>query len=82
MERFISKMNSMVRSPINAEFRATGRDTMGVKFVTPNPGRAVFHAVYLPVSDFWPLQLTETALFGGLALLLIAFAAWRVLGSD
>jgi hypothetical protein len=53
-----------------------------VKFVTPNPGRAVFHAVYLPVSDFWPLQLTETALFAGLGLLLIAFAAWRVLSSD
>jgi hypothetical protein len=54
----------------------------GVKFVTPNPGRAVFHAAYIPVSDFWPLQLTETALFAGLALLLIAFATWRVLSSD
>lgn len=52
------------------------------KMAAPNVGSAVFHAVYQPVSDFWPLQLTETALFGGTALLLIAFAAWRVLRSD
>jgi ABC-2 family transporter protein len=36
----------------------------------------VFHAVYQPVSDFWPLQLTETGLFIGLAGILIGFAAW------
>jgi ABC-type transport system involved in multi-copper enzyme maturation permease subunit len=54
----------------------------GVKVIGPNMNSAVFHAVYQPVSHFWPLQLTETALFAGLALLLIAFAAWRVLGSD
>jgi hypothetical protein len=36
----------------------------------------VFHAVYQPVSDFWPLQLTETGLFMGLAGILIGFAAW------
>ena len=52
------------------------------KFAAPNLGHAVFRAVYQPVSDYWPLQLTETALFAGMALLLIAFAAWRVLASD
>jgi DNA gyrase subunit A len=31
----ITAAGQVVRSPINAEFRATGRDTMGVKFVTP-----------------------------------------------
>jgi DNA gyrase subunit A len=31
----ITQVGQVVRSPINAEFRATGRDTMGVKFVTP-----------------------------------------------
>jgi fumarate reductase subunit D len=36
----------------------------------------IFHATYIPASDFWPLQLTETALFTGIALLLIGFAAW------
>jgi hypothetical protein len=36
------------------------------------------HAVYHPASHFWPLQLIETALFGGVALLLIAFAAWWI----
>lgn len=40
------------------------------------------HAVYQPASRFWELQGIETALFGGLALLLIAFAAWRVLRVD
>ncbi len=53
-----------------------------VKLAAPNLNHAVFHAVFQPVSHFWPLQLTETALFVGLAILLIAFAAWRVLRSD
>jgi len=34
------------------------------------------HVVYQPPSHFWPLQLTETGLFAGIALVLIAFAAW------
>jgi ABC-type transport system involved in multi-copper enzyme maturation permease subunit len=54
----------------------------GPKLAAPNLADARFHAVYQPVSHYWPLQLTETALFAGLALLLIAFAAWRVLASD
>ena len=37
---------------------------------------AVFHVVYQPESHFWPLQLTETGLFVGLAAILILFAAW------
>ena len=37
---------------------------------------STFHAVYEPASNFWPLQLTETGLFAGLAALLILFAAW------
>ena len=53
-----------------------------VKLAAPNLSHAVFHAVYQPLSHYWPLQLTETALFTGVALLLIAFAAWRVLRSD
>jgi len=36
----------------------------------------VFHAVYQPASDFWPMQLTETGICAGVAALLIAFAAW------
>jgi hypothetical protein len=35
-----------------------------------------FRAVYEPAGNFWPLQLTETGLFAGLAALLILFAAW------
>jgi hypothetical protein len=34
------------------------------------------HAVYQPASHFWALQGIETALFAGVAVLLIAFAAW------
>jgi hypothetical protein len=33
-------------------------------------------ATYIPASQFWNLQLTEFALFGGVALVLLAFAAW------
>jgi len=40
------------------------------------PGPTTMHAVYQPASHFWPLQGLETTLFGGVALILIAFAAW------
>jgi hypothetical protein len=46
------------------------------KVAAPGPGNALFHVAYQPVSHFWPLQLTETGLFGGLAAILIVFAAW------
>jgi hypothetical protein len=42
----------------------------------PSLSHAVFHAIYQPESHFWPLQLTETALFVGVAALLIGFAVW------
>jgi hypothetical protein len=45
-------------------------------------GAGYNHAIWQPASRFWELQGIETALFGGIALLLIAFAAWRVLASD
>ena len=37
----ITQNGQVVRSPINADFRPTGRSTMGVKFVTPKAGDAV-----------------------------------------
>jgi hypothetical protein len=40
---------------------------------------AYMHATYHPASHFWPLQLLETAIFGGTALALIGFAAWWTL---
>jgi hypothetical protein len=39
-------------------------------------GAAYMHAVYDPASRFWQFQGIETAMFGGVAVLLIAFAAW------
>ena len=37
----ITSGGQVVRSPINDQFRATGRSTMGVKFVTPKNGDSV-----------------------------------------
>jgi hypothetical protein len=45
-------------------------------------GAGYNHAVWQPASRFWEFQGIETALFAGVGLLLIAFAAWRVLSSD
>lgn len=45
-------------------------------------GAGFTHILYQPASRFWEFQGIETALFGGVALLLIAFAAWRVLRID
>jgi hypothetical protein len=36
------------------------------------------HAVYQPASRFWLFQGIETAVFGGVALALLAFAAWWI----
>jgi hypothetical protein len=33
---------------------------------------------YHPASHFWSLQIIETALFGGIALALLALAAWWI----
>jgi len=60
----ITQAGQVVRSPVNDEFRATGRSTMGVKFVTPKSGdavavvtRSVESAVVEEVSD----SVTEVA---------------------
>jgi hypothetical protein len=37
------------------------------------------HVVYHPASHFWALQIRETALFGGLAVALLAFGIWWTL---
>jgi hypothetical protein len=39
-------------------------------------GGGYTHAIYIPASRFWELQGIETAIFGGIALGLILFAAW------
>jgi hypothetical protein len=58
----------------------------GVKGLDPHclirHGAGYTHAVWQPASRFWEFQGIEFALFGGIALLLLAFAAWRVLSSD
>jgi ABC-type transport system involved in multi-copper enzyme maturation permease subunit len=47
-----------------------------VQVAAPGMSHALFHVVYQPESHFWPLQLTETGLFAGVAIALILFAAW------
>jgi hypothetical protein len=42
------------------------------------PSSAYMHAVYQPASRFWALQGVETAMFGGIAVALILFAAWWI----
>ena len=44
--------------------------------VSAGAARTIFQVVYQPQSHFWPLQLTETGLFVGLAAILVIFAAW------
>jgi hypothetical protein len=39
-------------------------------------GAGYNHAIYEPASRFWDFQGIETALFAGIALALLAFAAW------
>jgi hypothetical protein len=52
----------------------------GIKGLDPRclarHGAGYNHAVWQPASRFWEFQGIETALFGGLALALLAFAAW------
>jgi hypothetical protein len=45
-------------------------------------GAGFTHALYQPASRFWEFQGIETALFGGVAVLLLAFATWRLLRAD
>jgi hypothetical protein len=56
--------------------------TGGVKRIDPSclggRGGGYMHAVFQPASRFWLFQGIETALFGGIGLMCILFAAWWV----
>lgn len=45
-------------------------------------GATYNHAVFFPASSFWDFQAIETALYVGVALLLISLASWLVLRTD
>ncbi len=45
-------------------------------------GATYNHQLYFPASRFWDFQAIESALYVGVALLLIALASWRVLKAD
>jgi hypothetical protein len=59
---------------------AVGDGKGAVKVIDPSclPDNLYNHAVYQPASRFWLFQGIETALFGGVAVALIVFAAWWV----
>jgi hypothetical protein len=60
--------------------RRVGDGNGVVQVIDPSclPENLYNHAVYQPASRFWEFQIIETALFGGVAVALIAFAAWWV----
>ncbi|MGC4109836.1 MAG: DNA gyrase subunit A [Nocardioides sp.] len=60
----ITQGGQVVRSPINEDFRSTGRSTMGVKFVTPKDGDAV---AVVTRSVETPDEVLEEASTGGSA---------------
>ncbi len=64
-------------NPLQECERAAGQ---GVQVIDPSclPENVYNHAVYHPASRFWLFQGIETALFGGVAVALILFAAWWV----
>jgi hypothetical protein len=63
--------------------RSCGRGLGGVKMVDQaclaRHGAGFSHAVFIPADRFWLLQGLEAALFGGVALVLVAFAVWWLL---
>ena len=66
-----------LQATIHGQGVTSGSGFIGpVKGQAPGLRNAVFHVVYQPESHFWPLQLTETGLFVGVAAVLILFAAW------
>jgi hypothetical protein len=61
--------------------RITTGSFLGGRVQVAEPGNqshTVWHVVYQPSSQFWPLQLAETGVFTGAAALLVGFAAWWV----
>ena len=54
------------------------RDCVSPTRCLAHKGDGYMHAVYQPASRFWLFQGIETALFGGVALALILFAAWWI----
>jgi hypothetical protein len=50
----------------------------GLRLIDPSCLSGFTRAVYQPASRFWLFQGIETAIFGGVAIALIAFAAWWV----
>jgi hypothetical protein len=69
-----------VAPPLSALHGCEHAAGKGVRIVDPSclPANLYNHAVYQPAGRFWLFQGIETALFGGIAVALILFAAWWV----
>ena len=68
---------SAVANILQSCSNAVGPQTRSISQACLNRhGGGYNHAVYQPAGRFWLFQGIETALFGGMALTLVAFAAW------
>jgi hypothetical protein len=74
--------HALTQPGLNAIQSCSGAATGGVKRMDPSclvaRGGGYMHAVFQPASRFWLFQGIETALFGGIGLVCILFAAWWV----
>jgi hypothetical protein len=72
----------LTQYPVDAHGHALQLATCPGNGICAMPAEAhieFMHFVYHPASHFWALQIRETALFGGLAVMLLAFATWWTL---
>jgi hypothetical protein len=70
-------------SQVIQECARFGRNFKGIdQTCMARHGAGYSHTIWQPASRFWEFQGIEFALFAGVGLLLVAFAAWRVLRAD
>jgi hypothetical protein len=75
-DRFGNLIGPIFHGSASAAPCSKGQPCASITFAPP--GSDFMHAVFFPASRFWALQGVETALFGGIALALILFAAWWI----
>ena len=66
------RLGHVAHPPLGPCLRAAN----GVKACLADNAPSYLHAVYEPAARFWTMQAVETALFAGVAIALLAFAAW------
>lgn len=74
------RLGHPIAPPLNPLHACERVAKKGIQIVDPSclPADLYNHAVYQPASRFWLFQGIETAMFGGVAVVLILFAAWWI----